>query len=79
MIPFKRFLLALPWISVVVMVGLGGLQLGGWRLALLTASLTSFIAVVGLWTKAMVTLYLCGLSVFIACIIGIPIGIIEPV
>ena len=77
MIPFKRFLLALPWVGVVALVGLGGLQLGGWRLGLLTASLTSFIALVGLWTKAMVTLYLVGLSVFIACIIGIPVGIIA--
>ena len=77
MIPFKRFLLALPWVSVVAVVGLGGWQLGGWRLGLLTASLASFIAIVGLWTKAMVTVYLCGLSVIIACIIGIPIGILA--
>ncbi len=75
MIPFKRFLLSLPWVAVVAMVGLGGWQLGGFRLGLLTASLTSFIAIVGLWPKAMVTLYLCGLSVVIACLIGIPIGI----
>ncbi|MCP4979840.1 MAG: ABC transporter permease subunit [Gammaproteobacteria bacterium] len=77
MIPFKRFLISLPWVAVVAMVGLGGWQLGGWRLGLLTASLTSFIAIVGLWTKAMVTLYLCGLSVIIACLIGIPIGILA--
>jgi len=77
MIPFKRFLLSLPWIAVVAMVGLGGWQLGGRRLGLLTASLTTFIAVVGLWSKAMVTLYLCGLSVVIACLIGIPIGIVA--
>jgi glycine betaine/proline transport system permease protein len=75
MIPFKRFLLSLPWVAVVAMVGLGGWQLGGIRLGLLTAGLTSFIAIVGLWAKAMVTLYLCGLSVIIACLIGIPIGI----
>ncbi len=77
MVPFKRFLLSLPWVAVVAIVGLGGWQLGGPRLGLLTASLASFIAVVGLWTKAMVTLYLCGLSVVIACIIGIPIGILA--
>jgi len=75
MVPFKRFLLSLPWVAVVAMVGLGGWQLGGLRLGLLTASLASFIAIVGLWTKAMVTLYLCGLSVVIACLIGVPIGI----
>ncbi|MCP4472958.1 MAG: ABC transporter permease subunit [Gammaproteobacteria bacterium] len=77
MIPFKRFLLSLPWIAVVAIVGLGGWQLGGRRLGLLSASLTAFIAVVGLWSKAMVTLYLCGLSVVIACLIGIPVGILA--
>jgi glycine betaine/proline transport system permease protein len=77
MIPLKRLLLSLPWVAVVFAVGLGGWQLGGWRLGLLTASLTTFIAVVGLWDKAMVTLYLCGLSVLIACLIGIPIGILA--
>ena len=77
MIPFKRFLLSLPWIAVVAMVGLGGWQLGGRRLGLLTASLATFIVVVGLWDKAMVTLYLCGISVVIACLIGIPIGVLA--
>jgi glycine betaine/proline transport system permease protein len=77
MIPFKRFLLSLPWVVVVAAVTLGGLQLGGWRLGLLTGSLTAFIASVGLWTKAMITLYLCGLSVLIACMIGIPVGVLA--
>jgi glycine betaine/proline transport system permease protein len=77
MIPFKRFLLSLPWIAVVAMAGLGGWQLGGRRLGLLCAGLTSFIAIVGLWPKAMVTLYLCGLSVVIACLIGIPVGVLA--
>ena len=77
MIPFKRFLLSLPWVAVVAAVGLGGWQLGGRRLGLLTASLAAFMALVGLWPKAMVTLYICGLAVLIACIIGIPIGIMA--
>jgi glycine betaine/proline transport system permease protein len=77
MIPLKRFLVSLPWIAVVAMVGLGGWQLGGRRLGLLTASLAAFMAIVGLWEKAMVTLYLCGLSVVIACLIGVPIGILA--
>ena len=75
MIPFKRFLLSLPWIGVVAMMMLAGYQLGGWRLASLTGGLTAFLAVVGLWAKAMVTVYLCGISVLIVCLIGIPIGI----
>jgi len=77
MIPFKRFLLGLPWIAVIGLVALGGWQLGGWRLSLLTALLALFIAVVGQWPKSMVTVYLCGLSVAIACLIGIPIGVMS--
>jgi len=75
MIPFKRFLLTLPWVGVVAMVALAGYQLGGWRLSSLTGGLAVFLAVVGLWPKAMITVYLCGISVLIVCLIGIPIGI----
>ncbi|MEE8504645.1 MAG: ABC transporter permease subunit [Kiloniellales bacterium] len=75
MIPFKRFLLQLPWTAVVAMVALAGFQLGGWRLALLTACLVAFIALTGNWEKAMITVYLCGLSVIFATLIGCPIGI----
>ena len=75
MIPFKRFLLQLPWTAVVAIVALAGLQLGGWRLALLTALLVAFIAVTGNWEKAMITVYLCGISVVFACLIGMPIGV----
>ncbi|MEE8187635.1 MAG: ABC transporter permease subunit, partial [Kiloniellales bacterium] len=75
MIPFKRFLLQLPWTAVVAIVALAGLQLGGWRLALLTALLVSFIAVTGNWEKAMITVYLCGISVTFAGLIGIPVGV----
>lgn len=75
MVPFKRMLLSLPWVAVAGIVALAGYQLGGWRLALLTGLMVVFIAAVGLWPKAMVTVYLCGLSVMIAAAIGIPIGI----
>ena len=75
MIPFKRFLLSLPWIAVVAAAALAGYRVGGGKLALLVACLVSFIAVTGQWPKAMVTLYLCGISVFVASLIGIPIGI----
>jgi len=77
MIPFKRFLLSLPWVGVVVMIALAGYQLGGARLAWLTGGLTISLAVVGLWAKAMVTVYLCGISVLLVCLIGIPIGVLS--
>ena len=52
-----------------------GHRLGGWRLAALTGSLALFMAVSGNWEKSMITVYLCGVSVLIASLIGIPFGI----
>jgi glycine betaine/proline transport system permease protein len=75
LIPFKRFLLSLPWIGVVGLLALAGYQLGGSRLALLVAALACFIAVTGNWEKAMISTYLIGISVAIASLIGMPIGI----
>ena len=75
MIPFKRFLLQLPWTAVVAVVALAGFQLGGRRLGLLTALLVAFIAVTGNWEKAMITVYLCGISVVFASLIGCPVGV----
>lgn len=75
LVPVKRFLLGLPWIGVAALMALAGWRLGGWRLALLVGSLCLFIVVNGLWAKAMITVYLCGLSVVIASLIGMPIGI----
>jgi glycine betaine/proline transport system permease protein len=77
LVPFKRMLLSLPWPVVVALLALAGYTLGRWRLALLCAALSFFIAAVGLWPKAMITIYLCGISVFIAGLIGIPIGILA--
>ena len=75
LIPVKRFLLQLPWVAVTGLVTLAGYQLGGWRLASITASLTLFIAVTGNWEKSMISIYLCGISVLFAAVIGIPIGV----
>lgn len=73
--PVKAFLLGLPWPGVLLMLGLAGLQLGGIRLAILVVACASFILITGQWTKAMITVYLCGISVIIATIIGLTIGI----
>ncbi len=75
MLPVKRFLLALPWPWVMLLVTLAGLRLGGWRLGLLSLLLGLFILINGLWEEAMITIYLIGVSVLIAAIIGIPLGI----
>ncbi len=75
LIPFKRFLLGLPWFGVVGLLTLAGFSLGGWRLGALVGVLAFLIAATGQWDKAMVTVYLCGISVIVACLFGFPIAI----
>ena len=77
LIPFKRFLIGLPWAGVAVLLALIGWRLAGWRLAALVSVLTVFAAATGLWEKAMITVYLCGISVAIAMLIGLPIGVLA--
>ena len=75
LVPVKRFLVGMPWAVAVALLGLAGWRLGGWRLAALAAGLSFLIAATGQWEKAMITVYLCGISTLIALAIGIPLGI----
>jgi glycine betaine/proline transport system permease protein len=75
--PVRAFCEGFPWLGAVFLLGLAGYQLSGLRLAALVAALTAFCAVTGLWEKTMATVYLCGISAFIACLIGIPIGLLA--
>ncbi|MGI6850820.1 ABC transporter permease [Mesorhizobium sp. 1B3] len=75
LVPLKRLLASLPWLGVVGLLAFTGYRLGGIRLAALVGLLAFLIAATGQWEKAMVTVYLCGISVVIAACLGIPIGI----
>ncbi|MGB6118326.1 MAG: ABC transporter permease subunit [Mesorhizobium sp.] len=75
LVPFKRLVAGLPWLGVTGLLALAGWRLGGLRLALTVAILSTLIAATGQWDKATVTVYLCGVSVAFAALIGIPIGI----
>ncbi len=77
LVPVKRFMLALPWPWVVFLVTAVGFRFGGWRLALTVGLMAAFPAVVGLWPATMITVYLCGVAVIIAALIGVPIGIVS--
>jgi glycine betaine/proline transport system permease protein len=76
LVPFKRFLLGLPWAGVTGLLAYAGWRLGGLRLAALVAVLATLIAATGQWEKAMITVYLCGISVVFAMLIGVPVGIL---
>jgi len=75
MLPIKRFFLGIPWPWFIIVLTITGWYFGKLRLGILCLTLTLFIVVSGLWEKAMITLYLCGSSVLIASLIGIPLGI----
>ena len=60
--PIRAFCVGIPWLAGVGLLGLAGLQLGGWRLGALVAVLATFCAVTGLWEKTMATVYLCGVA-----------------
>ncbi|MDR4307980.1 ABC transporter permease subunit [Chelatococcus sambhunathii] len=77
LVPVKRFMLALPWPWVVFLVTAIGFRLGGWRLALTVGLMAAFPALVGLWPATMITVYLCGVAVVIAALIGVSIGIVA--
>jgi len=75
LMPFKRFLLGLPWLGVVMALGLVAYRLKGLGLSALVMALAGFIAVTGFWEKAMITVYLCGIGVMISAVIGLILGI----
>jgi glycine betaine/proline transport system permease protein len=73
--PVKQAMLAVPWAGAVLIAAYAGWRLRDRNLALLCGLLIAFIAAVGLWDKAMTTVYLCAISAIIACLIGIPLGV----
>ncbi len=75
LLPVRRFLVAIPWWWGTFVVGFAMLRIGGARRAAIAAGFCLFIAFTGYWGPAMVSVYLCGVSVAIATVIGLPIGV----
>lgn len=75
LLPVKKFFAGIPWLWGILATGLIAWRVAGWKLGIVAVLMMAFIAASGLWGKAMVTLYLCGVSVFIAVLIGTPLGI----
>jgi len=71
----ETFLLWLPWPVLLAAVFLTAQKAGNLRLALLTSFCLLFMGLVGLWPQSMQTLALMTVSVLIALLIGIPLGI----
>jgi len=75
LLPVKKFFGGIPWAWGIIATGLIAWRVGGLKLGIMGVLMMVFIAASGLWAKAMVTIYLCGVSVLIATLIGIPLGI----
>ncbi len=75
LLPVKKFFTGIPWAWGIIATGLFAWKLAGWRMGLMAMLFMAFISASGLWGKTMVTIYLCGVSVFLASVIGIPLGI----
>ena len=75
LLPVKKFFGGIPWAWGIIATGLIAWRVGGWKLGVMGVLMMAFIAASGLWSKAMVTIYLCGVSVLIATLIGIPLGV----
>lgn len=65
----------LPWPFLLVAVAAIGWTAGGWRLAALTTGLMVLVLFSGLWQKALLSLYLAGVSVFACAVMGGLIGL----
>jgi len=70
MFPVRDLLQALPWGLVVAVSTWGAWRLGGVRLAILVFVLEALILLAGLWSLAIMTLYLCGMGVLFAYLLG---------
>ena len=77
LLPIKKVLLGIPWPWGIAMLTLLGWRAGGWKLAVMCGLMSALIAISGLWAKAMVTVYLCGASVILATLIGVPLGVLA--
>jgi len=72
----EKFLLWLPWWSVLSLMILLAWRLAGRRIAIFTGAAMYFIGMLGLWDLSMSTLALIATAVLISVVLGIPTGIL---
>ncbi len=68
-------LTAVPWSVFFAGLVLLSWQIGGRPLALFSAAALFFIAVTGMWDRAMLSIYLCGAAVLLSFALGASLGV----
>jgi len=75
LIPFRNFMLSLPVPTIVLIAAALGYLVGGIRSALIAGGFFILVAVSGWWDRSVITLYTVISAVFLAMLIGLPMGI----
>jgi len=68
-------LIQTPWPVVMFVTVVMALRLAGPRVAIFTAAALAYLAFMGLWELAMITVALIGAGAFLCVLFGIPLGI----
>ena len=76
LVPFRDFFTGLPWLPSTLLVGSIGFLFATRAVAVLSTLLLVAIAALGLWDKAMLSLYLVTLSLIVAFSIALPLGLL---
>ena len=72
----REFLVWIPWPVMISLIFIMGWRLGSMKIGIASALGMVLIGLVNLWEPAMVTIAILAVSVSIAVILGIPIGIL---
>jgi glycine betaine/proline transport system permease protein len=75
LIPLRDAYLWLPFTAVLALLAALGWAIGGLRSALVCLAYFGLIALSGWWDRAMITVYMVSISVLIAALCGLPLGI----
>ena len=75
LIPMRDAYLWLPFSAVLLFLTGIGWRTGGWRSAAVCLAFFGLIAMSGWWDRAMITVYMVTFAVFIAALIGLPLGV----
>jgi glycine betaine/proline transport system permease protein len=73
----QLLLARMTWLGVTVAVAAIAGVLAGWRMAILAAAGFVALGLLGLWADSLITLTLVLVSVGVALVIGIPVGILS--
>ncbi len=75
LIPLRDAWLWLPFTSVLLALAAAGYSVGKWRSMWVCLAFAIPISMTGYWDRAIITVYMVTFSVFIAFVVGFPLGI----